>query len=64
MTTIGQLPQATSAYGTDQIPASQNGLTVSLTRAQILAGVQPQLIAPQGSLFGRASAGFGAPGDS
>lgn len=61
MSTINQLAPATSVSDTDQIPVCQNGTTRQATRAQLLAGVQPALALPTGTLFGRASPGTGAP---
>ena len=59
MPTIDELAPATAASDTDEIPVSQSGVARKLTRAQFLAGVQPQIALPAGSLLGRASAGTG-----
>jgi hypothetical protein len=61
MPTIAQLASAQAAADTDQIPASQGGVVRGVTRAQIVAGLQPQIALAQGQLLGRASAGSGAP---
>lgn len=61
MPTIDQLAPATSAADTDEYPTWQAGATLKITRAQILAGVQPQLALQSGVLLGRSSAGTGAP---
>jgi hypothetical protein len=61
MPTIDQLAPATSAADTDEYPTWQSGTTLKITRAQVLAGVQPQLALQSGVLLGRSSAGTGAP---
>ena len=61
MPTIDQLAPATAAADTDEHIVSQAGAAVKMTRAQILAGVQPQLAIQSGVLLGRSSAGTGAP---
>ena len=61
MSTIDQLAPATSVSDTDRIPLSQNNVTRQATRAQLLAGVQPQLAVPAHMLLGRASQNIGAP---
>ncbi|MBV9756816.1 MAG: right-handed parallel beta-helix repeat-containing protein [Alphaproteobacteria bacterium] len=61
MSTIDQLAPAVSVSDTDLIPLSQNGTTRRSTRAQLLAGVQPQLALPSQTLLGRASPNTGAP---
>jgi hypothetical protein len=61
MPTINELAPATAAADTDEILVSQNGTTRKITRAQVLAGVQPALAIPAGTLLGRSSAGLGAP---
>ncbi len=61
MPTIDQLAPATAAADTDEHIVSQAGTAVKMTRAQILAGVQPQLALQSGSLLGRSSAGTGGP---
>ena len=61
MPTIDELAPATAATNTDEILVSQNGTVRKITRAQVLAGVQPALAIPAGTLLGRSSAGLGAP---
>jgi hypothetical protein len=61
MPTVDQLTPAIAAADTDELPTSQGGVLRSVTRAQLLAGTQPVLTLPSGSLLGRASAAFGAP---
>jgi hypothetical protein len=61
MPTIDQLAPATAAGDNDALLVSQGGTTRKITRAQVLAGVQPQLAVPNGSLVGRSSAGTGVP---
>ncbi|MBV8400107.1 MAG: hypothetical protein JOZ17_15415, partial [Acetobacteraceae bacterium] len=61
MPTIDQLAPATAASDTDELMASQNGIARKLTRAQLTAGLQPQLALASGVLLGRSSAGTGAP---
>jgi hypothetical protein len=61
MPTIDQLAPATAAADSDEHIVSQAGTALKMTRAQILAGVQPQLALESGVLLGRCSAGMGAP---
>jgi hypothetical protein len=61
MPMIDQLPPAVSVSDGDEVALSQSGIVRSATRAQLLAGVQAALAAPQGTLLGRMSAGLGAP---
>jgi hypothetical protein len=61
MPTIDQLAPATAAADTDEHIVSQAGTALKMTRAQILAGVQPQLALQSGVLLGRSSVGTGAP---
>lgn len=61
MPTIDQLAPATAAADTDEYPTWQSGTTLKVTRAQVLAGLQPQLALQSGVLLGRSSAGTGAP---
>ena len=61
MPTIDQLAPATAASDTDELPVSQSGIARKVTRAQVLAGLQPQLAIPTDTLMGRCSAGTGAP---
>ncbi len=50
--TIDALPPAISAADTDEYPANQNGITRKVTRAQILAGVQPAFALAPNTLLG------------
>ena len=61
MPTIDELTPATAASDADEVPVSQGGVSRKITRAQLLAGVQPELSLPAGALLGRSSAGAGAP---
>lgn len=61
MPTIDQLAPATAAADTDEHIVSQAGIALKMTRAQILAGLQPQLALQSGVLLGRSSSGTGAP---
>jgi len=59
MPTIDQLAPATAASDTDEFMVSQSGIARSITRAQVLAGVQPQLSVASGTLLGGPSTGTG-----
>ena len=61
MPTIDELAPAPAATDSDELPVSQNLITRKITRAQILSGVQQQLVLPAGSVLGRTSAGLGFP---
>ncbi len=61
MPTIDQLAPATAAADSDEHIVSQAGTAFKMTRAQILAGVQPQLALQSGVLLGRSTAGTGGP---
>lgn len=61
MPTIEELDPALAAADTDLLPASQGGEVRRLSRAQLVAGLQPNLAVPQGALLGRAAAGTGTP---
>ena len=61
MPTIDDLAPATAASDTDEILASQSGVTRKVTRAQVVSGLQPALSIPSGTLLGRESTGSGAP---
>jgi hypothetical protein len=61
MPTIDQLAPATAASDTDEFMVSQNGVVRSVTRAQVLAGVQPELSVASGTLLGGPSTGCGGP---
>lgn len=61
MPTIDQLAPATAASDTDELLASQNGIARKLSRAQLVAGLQPQLALASGMLLGRSATGLGGP---
>jgi hypothetical protein len=61
MSTIDELAPATAASDSDELMVSQNGIARKITRAQILAGLQPQLAIGAGALLGRKTSGTGAP---
>lgn len=61
MPTIDQLSSATAASDTDTLVSSQNGVARKVTRAQIVAGLQPQIAVSSGYVLGRHSAGSGVP---
>ena len=59
MPTIKDLPLALAAADNDLLPISQGGFSRRVSRAQLLAGMQPALALPSGGLLGRSSAGVG-----
>lgn len=61
MPTVDQLSPAAAATDTDQLPASQNGVLRSVTRAQLLAGTQAALTLQPSTLLGRAASDLGSP---
>ncbi len=61
MPTISELPQAAPVGAADLVPVSQSGTTAATTVGNLLAGVQPAILAPTGSLLGRNSLGTGGP---
>ncbi len=61
MPTIDELSPAAASGDDDVLPVSQGGAARRVTRAQLLAGMQPELAMLAGGLLGRASAGVGAP---
>jgi hypothetical protein len=61
MPTIDQLAPATAASDTDELMVSQSGIARSITRAQLLAGIQPQLSVASGTLLGGSNTGSGSP---
>lgn len=61
MPTIDDLAPATAASDTDELIANQNGISRKVTRGQLVAGLQPQLGVPSGTLLGRSSKGMGSP---
>jgi hypothetical protein len=60
MPTIDQLAPATASSDTDELMASQSGIARKVTRAQMVAGLQPAISIPSGTILGRESAGIGA----
>ena len=61
MPTIDELVPAAALADDDFLPVSQAGTMRRVTRAQMLAGMQPALALAQGGLMGRSAAGVGAP---
>ena len=61
MPTIQQLPPAISVDPADEVPVSQSGATHSVSIGTLLAGLQPAILAPTGTLLGRLSLGPGGP---
>jgi hypothetical protein len=61
MPTINQLPVTTSVTAADEVLVSQAGATCSVSVGNLLAGTQPAVVAPTGSLLGRVSPGAGGP---
>jgi len=58
---IAALPTVSSVGTADLLPISHAGVMMAASRAQIVAGLQPQLTVTSGTLLGRASAGLGNP---
>ncbi len=61
MPTIPQLPSALQVNAADEIPLSQAGVTRTASVGTLLASTQPAILAPTGTLLGRASLGPGGP---
>ncbi len=61
MPTVDQLAPAPAATDADELIASQAGILRRITRAQLLAGLQPELFLPTANLLGRISGSTGAP---
>jgi hypothetical protein len=61
MPTIDQLQAAVASSDTDELVASQSGDTRKVTRAQLLAGLQPAISVPPGALLGNSSSSASAP---
>jgi len=61
MTTIAQLPSASTVGASDLLPISQAGLLYSATVSQVTAGLQPLITVPTGDILGRISTGAGGP---
>ena len=61
MPTIDRLVPAAVSADDDMLPVSQGGSTRKVTRAQLVAGLQPELAMSSGELLGRFSSGSGSP---
>jgi hypothetical protein len=61
MPTLSSLPIATATAPTDLLLVEQSGGTNAVTIDTLLAGTQPAIIAPSGTLLGRVSLGAGGP---
>jgi hypothetical protein len=61
MPTIDELETATAMSDIDELLVSQNGVARRTTRAQMLAGIQPQIALGSEMLLGRISSGTGGP---
>jgi hypothetical protein len=61
MPTIANLPVATPLSVTDTLPIDQGNGTNAVTLGTLLAGQQPAILTPTGSLLGRVSLGAGGP---
>ncbi len=61
MPTIANLPAAVALSVTDTLPIDQGNGTNAVTLATLLAGQQPAIVTPTGSLLGRVSTGAGGP---
>lgn len=61
MPTVDQLDAANVAADDDLLPISRAGRLLHASRAQVVAGLQPALAVPSGTLVGRSSSGLGGP---
>jgi hypothetical protein len=61
MPTIDQLQAAVASSDTDELVASQSGNARKVTRAQLLAGLQPAISVPPGALLGNGTTSASAP---
>jgi hypothetical protein len=61
MPTIDELAPASSASDSDEFIVSQGGIARKITRAQVLAGVQPQISVAPASLLGNFGTASGSP---
>ena len=61
MPTIANLPVAGPLSATDTLPIDQGNGTNAITVATFLAGQQPAIVTPTGTLLGRVSLGAGGP---
>lgn len=60
MPTITQLAPATAASDQDELMISQNGASRKISRGQLIAGLQPQIATPSGTLLGNPTRGQAA----
>jgi Right handed beta helix region len=61
MPTIDQLQAATASADTDELITSQGGVSVKVTRSQLLAGLQPSIAVPPGALLGNSGSTVNGP---
>lgn len=61
MPTIDQLAPAFAASDADELLINQNGVSRKISRARLIAGLQPQIAAASGTLLGNPGPSFGAP---
>ena len=61
MPMISQLPVATGLAASDAVPVSQSGVARAVSVGNLLAGTQPAILTPTGTLLGRRSLGTGGP---
>jgi hypothetical protein len=61
MPTIADLPVAGPLSATDTLPIDQGNGTNAVTLGTLLAGQQPAIVTPTGTLLGRVSTGAGGP---
>ncbi len=61
MPTIDQLAPAFAAADTDELLINQNGVARKISRALLLAGLQPQIAVESGTLLGNPGPDFSAP---
>ncbi|GAB0116886.1 right-handed parallel beta-helix repeat-containing protein [Acidisoma sp. 7E03] len=61
MPTIDQLQAAIASSDTDELMATQSGSSRKVTRAQLLAGLQPAIVVPPGALLGNSGSSSSGP---
>jgi hypothetical protein len=61
MPTIDQLQAAVTSSDTDELMATQSGSARKVTRAQLLAGLQPAISVPPGALLGNSGTAASSP---
>lgn len=61
MPTIDQLPAAVASSDADELMATQSGSSRKVTRAQLLAGLQPAISVPPGALLGNSGTASAGP---